>query len=148
MNKTPLFKEMLITLLGIGLVSVVVFGQGPGGQQPGAGRQIAQYNPATEETLKGTVQVVNEQLDPKGWKGTHLTLRTDKGDVSVHLGPSSFLAKNHFRVVPGDQLEVLGSRIKSAGGEFIVARDVKKGDKSLNLRNAAGVPAWSRGNRF
>jgi len=47
----------------------------------------------------------------------------------------------------GDQTEVVGSRVKYEGTDVVVARQVKKDGKTLELRNATGVPTWSRGRR-
>jgi hypothetical protein len=107
------------------------------------------YNPATETTVKGTVEEVKQiQGGPRsGQGGTHLILKTDKETLEVHLGPTTFLEKQKFTFAKGDQIEVIGSRVKINGADALLAREVKKGDKTLTLRNAQGVPAWSGGRR-
>jgi hypothetical protein len=45
----------------------------------------------------------------------------------------------------GDNIEVTGAKVKYEGADAVLAREVKKGDKTLTLRNAAGIPQWSQG---
>ncbi|MFN7947602.1 MAG: DNA-binding protein [Blastocatellia bacterium] len=105
------------------------------------------YNPSTETTIKGTVGEV-KQITGRGGglsAGTHLTVRTDKGNLQVHVGPAAWLEKQRFTFAKGDQLEVLGSKVTQAGQEILLAREIRKDSKTLTLRNAQGIPAWSRG---
>jgi hypothetical protein len=44
----------------------------------------------------------------------------------------------------GDALELTGSKVSVDDQSFILARDVKKGDKTLVLRDENGMPAWAR----
>lgn len=115
----------------------------PGGNEQGTPR----YNPAAEITLTGTVEEIQQYTRGGGRGGTHLTLKTEHATREVHLGPSWFLAEKQFAFAKGDQLEVTGSKIPYAGGEAVVARVVKKGGKTLTLRDSAGIPLWSRGRR-
>jgi mono/diheme cytochrome c family protein len=112
-------------------------------QSTGMNRGMLHYNPATETTLKGTVEEVKRFTPGGGWTGTHVVLKTDKGPVDVHMGPSSFLAEKQFTLAKGDQIEVTGSETKYNGTEVLIARQVKKGNQVLTLRNANGVPLWS-----
>ena len=107
-----------------------------------------QYDPKTEVTVKGSVEEVKEYPSKSGWRtGQHVTLKMDSGSVDVHLGPTDYWKKNGFELVKGDSIEVTGSKIKPNGAEIVLAREVKKGEKAVTLRNAQGVPAWSRGHR-
>ena len=117
--------------------------------QRGMGRRarVPKYNPSTEVTVKGTVDEVRKVTGPMGWAGTHLTLKTENETLDVHLGPASFLAEKKFKFAKGDQIEVTGSKIRYAGADALLAREVKKGDEILTLRNAQGIPQWSRSRR-
>jgi hypothetical protein len=84
-------------------------------------------------------------MSQMGWMGTHLTLKTANGPVNVVVGPSSYLAKKNFSFAKGDQIQVTGSKVTYQGQEELIAREVKKGNKTLTLRNDQGVPMWSRG---
>ncbi len=110
---------------------------------PGRGNRI--YNPATETTIKGTVEDVKTFSGRCGWAGTHVTLKADSGTFDVHLGPSAYLQKENFKFAKGDQIEVTGSKVNFQGQEAIIAREVKLGGKVLTLRNAQGFPVWAGG---
>jgi hypothetical protein len=105
---------------------------------------MPKYDPASEVTVQGTVEEVTEHTGPMGWTGTHLALKTEKETLEVHLGPSAFLAEKEFAFAMGDPVEVTGSKVKLEGADVLLARTIKKGDKTLTLRNAAGIPMWSR----
>jgi hypothetical protein len=115
------------------------------GMGQGAGRM---YDPATETTVKGTVEEVKQIPGQRGGaSGAHLIVKNDKETLEVHLGPTAFLEKEKFTFAKGDQIEVTGSKVKIGAADALLAREVKKGDKTLTLRNAQGIPAWSGGRR-
>ncbi len=105
------------------------------------------YDSSTETTVKGTVEEVKQVTGRHGWNGTHLTLKTETGDLDVHAGPSSYISQQGFSFAKGDQVEVLGSRVKNGSSEALIAREIKKDNKTLTLRNAQGIPEWSGGGR-
>lgn len=106
------------------------------------------YDPKTEATVKGTVEEVKEYPNRSSWHtGQHVTLKTDSGSLDVHLGPTDYWKKNGFELAKGDAIEVTGSKSKVDDVEVLLAREVKKGAKAVTLRDAQGVPAWSRGRR-
>jgi hypothetical protein len=74
-------------------------------------------------------------------------IKAAQGSLEVHLGPTSYLEKQQFAFAKGDQIEVIGSKVKIESADVVIAREVKKGGKTLTLRNAQGVPAWSKGGR-
>jgi hypothetical protein len=116
------------------------FAQGRGQGRAGA----RMYDPKTVETVRGEVVSV-EKIPEKGGMagGIHLTLKTDKESVSVHLGPSWYLDQQSLKIAPKDQVEVRGSRITFEGKPAIIAAEVKKGQEVLKLRDDNGVPVWS-----
>jgi hypothetical protein len=112
------------------------------------------YNPATEITVKGTVQEVRE-IARGAWTGTHAILKTDQGTFDVHLGPSDFLASKQMSLSKGDQIEVTGSKVKAERRRCWRARS-RKGTRpsycatngaSLNGRAGEGVRAQNRSSR-
>lgn len=111
------------------------------------GRQRARgiYDPSTETTLKGTVKKVSQVVGYRGWNGTHLALLAGDHTYDVHLGPSSYLSKIGLKLSTGDQIEVIGSKVKLNGAEAVLAREIKKGGKDFTLRDSQGFPRWSGG---
>lgn len=134
--------HLAVTLtLSVLLVFPLVYAQ----QGAGPGQQAGMYNPATEKTVKGNVEEIKTVTGRHGWNGTHLTLKAGNKTFDVHLGPSSFLKEKGFNLEKGDQIEVTGSTTEMGGAEALIAREVKKGDKTLVLRDAQGIPKWSGG---
>lgn len=116
---------------------------GSGGWGPGSqyGRV---YEPKTVETVSGEVVSVDKITPMKGMSyGVHLTLKTDKETISVHLGPGWYIENQDVRIEPKDKVEIKGSRITFAGKPAIIAAEVKRGDQILKLREENGLPVWA-----
>lgn len=117
--------------------------RGSGGWGLGGGYQ-GMYNPATVETVAGTIESIDRTVPMKGMsRGVHLTLKTSIGPVSVHLGPEWYVERLDNPLKKGESVEVKGSRVTFAGTPAIVAAEVKKGDAVLKLRDDNGIPAWA-----
>lgn len=125
-------------------------GPGPGaGQGRHAGGPPA-YDVAAETTLTGRVAELLPQ--PCACGGLHLRLTTAAGDVEVALGPSQYLADIGAAFLPQDEIQVTGAKpataptaataANTAPAEFL-ARSIRKGDSTFELRDAAGKPRWA-----
>jgi hypothetical protein len=106
------------------------------------------YDLTTEVTVSGTVESVDQipgsdaASGKRGLGGTHLTLKTTTETLEVHLGPTAFLAEKKLTVATRDPLVIVGSRVMVDGDRVFIAREVKKGDSTWTLRDAAGLPLW------
>ncbi len=117
--------------------------QGSGGWGMGTQYQRV-YNPATVETISGTVESVEKIAPLKGMNyGIHISVKTDKETIAVHLGPEWYIARQDIKIEKGNVVEVKGSRVTIANKPAIIAAEVKKGDDILMLRDSAGIPAWA-----
>jgi hypothetical protein len=143
MNARRYSTFALLFTAAFAITGSIAFSQMGPGMGMGRGRSSRMYNPATEVTLKGTVEAVKTISGRRAWSGTHLTLQTESGSFDVHLGPSAYLKEKHFEFTKGDQIEVTGSKVKFQNQEIIIAREVKMEGKTLTLRNAQGVPEWA-----
>lgn len=74
--------------------------------------------------------------------GVHLLLKTAKGELSVHLGPSSFVDSQRMKIAPHDLIKVAGSRVTYDGKSALIATIVRKGDERWRLRTDSGTPLW------
>ena len=102
------------------------------------------YDPKTVGTISGEMISVDMITPMKGMsQGVHLTLKTDKEIISVHLGPWWYIENRDIRIEPKDKIEVAGSRITYQGKPAIIAANVKKGDEVLKLRDENGLPVWA-----
>ena len=75
--------------------------------------------------------------------GVHLMVKTDTETISVHLGPVWFIENQDIMIEQEDKLEIKGSRISFEGEPTIIAAIIEKGEQTLQLRAANGVPVWS-----
>lgn len=117
--------------------------RGSGGWGPGT-QYNRMYNPSTVETLSGTVTDIQTVVPAKGMNsGVQVVLKTDKETIPVHLGPSWYVERLDVKIAKGDTIEAKGSRITFAGKPAIIAGELKKGEQSLILRDANGVPVWA-----
>jgi hypothetical protein len=102
------------------------------------------YNTATVETISGTVESIGRITPMKGMHyGIHIMLKTEKGSIEVHLGPSWYIERLDTNIEKNDMIEIKGSKITVSGKPVIIAAEVKKGDNLLILRDNAGTPAWA-----
>ena len=138
-----------------GIAALALFVAAPLLAQPqGRGQGSPRYDLATEATVTGTVESVEQIASPSGGRGrrglggTHITLKTSGETLQVHLGPTAFLNNKKVAIAKGDTLVVVGSRVTVDDERMFIAKEVKKGDTVWTLRDAAGLPLWrGRGGR-
>ena len=103
-------KWFALIIAVLALIASAGFAQGRGGMR--------RYDPKTETTIKGAIQDVQEISGTRGgWTGIHLLMKTDAGDVDVHVGPSSYVSEKQFSFAKGDTVEVVGSKVSIEGKE-------------------------------
>jgi DNA polymerase III alpha subunit len=106
-------------------------------------QQEPRYDVQTVGTFVGTVTAVGSHTGKRGNARTRVTIDTKAGPVELHLGPTVFLDEKKLTFAKGDQITVLGSRVKQDDGrELVIARQVTKGTQVLKLRNEEGRPLW------
>lgn len=111
--------------------------------QQNAGARM--YDPETVETIRGEVTEVNRIVPRQGRRGgIHIVVESDRESLPVHLGPQQFLDDQALQINRDDEVEVTGSRVEMSGREVILAKEIRKGEETLTLRNENGTPAWSR----
>jgi hypothetical protein len=128
----------------VGAVSLAVAQGGGGGWGPGSpyGRL---YDPKTVETVAGEIAKIEKVVPIRGMhQGVHLLLKTKAPEpLAVHLGPDWYVEKQAITFKEGDKIQVRGSRITFDGKPAIIAAEVTKDGKTLQLRDANGVPVWA-----
>lgn len=132
------------------LFAAPAFAQTGGGMGQGMRMNMPKYDTATVVTVKGTVQDVQEGMHAgrmRSHGGLHLVLKTDTESYTVLVGPAQFVKDKGFTFAKDDTIEVTGSKVKFNDKDAIIAREIKKADKTLTLRDEKGVPAWSMGRR-
>lgn len=132
-----------------GIGALALFTAAPLFAQPqGRGQGSPRYDVATETTVTGTVESVEQITGSGGGRGrgglggTHVTLKTNTETLVVHLGPTAFLNEKKVAIAKSDTLVVVGSRVTVDGERVFIAKEVRKGDSVWTLRDAAGLPLW------
>ncbi len=117
--------------------------KGGGGWGPGT-PYARMYNPNSLETIAGEVVSVDTITPGKNMSaGVHVILKTEKETIPVHLGPVWYIENQEVTIEATDQIEIKGSRIAFEGKPAIIAKEVKKGDEVLLLRDENGLAVWS-----
>jgi len=114
---------------------------------PAAPKAAKAYN---VETLTGKVVAVNRHTPRKAGKPERvsLVLQTDQGAFRVLLGPAEYFDQQALKLAPGDRVEVKGVKVGRAKAPTFFAREVKKGDQVLKLRDdVTGRPLWLKGKK-
>lgn len=110
------------------------------GQSP-FGRPV--YNTATVTTINGTIQGIEKVSNGTKNNGIHLLVKTKSGTIPVHLGPQWYMEDKMDNIKEGTHVEVEGSKVTVNAKPAIIARSVKSGDHTIQLRDADGRPLWS-----
>lgn len=140
MRKTTTVIFIFAVVLGLGMAQATA-------QRGACCKGMPNYDPATEITVKGTVTEVIEHKGRRGWTGMHLMLKAEQEILEVHLGPKFFLEENQVSFAAGDEIEVIGSKVKYGKGQAFLPRQIKKDNETLSLRDKQGIPNWSRSRR-
>ena len=155
-------KKLLAVLTLVGIF-VIVGTTVSGAQNSMKGKEMGQmkmmYDASTVETIKGEVVSVDsvkmsesmmkmmgmgKRMGVMGTPyGIHISVKTDKETIPVHLGPAWFVSKQDSKIVVGNKIEVHGSRITYEEKPALCADKITKGTEVLKLRNEDGTPLWS-----
>jgi hypothetical protein len=102
------------------------------------------YDPAKVETLSGEVLGLEKVVPMRGMNyAVQMKLKTEKETITVHLGPEWYIERLDVKIIPGDKVNVTGSRVIFDGKPVIIAAELKKGENLIVLRDAKGVPVWA-----
>jgi hypothetical protein len=113
------------------------------GDHPGL-HFILEVPPAPAETAPAAEEAETTDLAPQAESPETAVEAAPPAEVEtleVHACPVRLLSQLDFPIEKGDELTVSGSR--PGGGEVIIAREIKKGTVSLQLRDEKGVPIWT-----
>lgn len=131
--------KALLIFMALAVAAALAQKGGGMGQGPGV-----KYDPSTETKLTGTIEQINT-VDSMCKTGTHLTLKTDTGNMEIALGPSQFLKDQALQLKKGDKIEVTGAKATTRRGEMFIARQITADGKTVTFRDEKGIPAWPRG---
>jgi hypothetical protein len=134
---------MALPLVASGQAPAGGGGGGPGWASGGGGRNARLFDPGTVTTVEGEIADVQRIPRGRNGEGVHLTLASGTEKLAVHLGPSFFVDRQDLKLASGDRIEVKGSRVVLDGAPVLIAQEITRGDESMVLRDANGVPLWA-----
>ncbi len=106
--------------------------------------QTPRYDTQTVKDFTGVVVGVREDDQNAALPGIHLSVREDQETYDVYLAPVSFLKLFDVEFAKGDQVQVNGSRVKCGNDTVILAKEVRRGETTVYLRDESGKPFWTR----
>lgn len=133
-------SSLLIGMLfAVAVIAILLMVFGVSFHRPLA-QGAALYNATNEVAVKGVVQQVQEFACPvgEGEMGTHLMLKTDNGVLQVHLAPARIMRSQNLTFAPGDQIEVVGAKLRLQGQDGLIAREIIRGNESFIFRDPQG----------
>ncbi len=100
------------------------------------------YDVSTVVDISVTVNAVREVPNGKPLSGLHLTVQSGFESLDVYVGPAEFVKVFDVTFAKGDQLQVVGSKVKFEGSNVVLAREVTKRPVILLIRDKDGAPLW------
>jgi hypothetical protein len=137
--RRAIVETFLCSWIGL-LVSASAFTAGPDQLQKTYSEP--RYDPAGEIDINGTVVSVREVPRGNPLSGLHLVVSTQSGEIDSYLGPADFVKEFDVTFSKGDTVNIIGSRVTFGGARVLLARQVRKGDVCLYLRDDTGYPNW------
>ncbi|HVP46862.1 MAG TPA: hypothetical protein VMT32_09770 [Bryobacteraceae bacterium] len=100
------------------------------------------YDVATVIDVDATV--IDTRVVPQSspLSGVHLSVKIESETIDVYLGPVEFLKDFDITFAKGDKIELIGSKVKFDGARIVLARQVRRDETTLYLRDAKGKPHW------
>jgi len=141
-----ILRNSLVAILTVAVI-MALSTTVPAQAGPGQSTERPRYDTKTETTISGVVQEVKEVVGAGQSRGIHLFVKTSDAVVEVHVGPSWYLEQQKYVFTKGDQVKVTGCKAKISDNDVILAREITKGENTWTLRDAQGIPRWSRGKR-
>lgn len=106
--------------------------------------QDIRYDSATVADVMGVVDSIREVAAPTPLAGIFISLKCEDGSmIDVYLGPASFAKEFVSNFAKRSQIQVTGSKVKSGNATLLLAREVRKGEITLYLRDKHGKPFWN-----
>lgn len=99
------------------------------------------YDLKTEGQFEGFISDVSE-VTSGVLQGVFLRVKTKNENVDLYLGPAEFMKLFDMRLRIGNDVVVIGSKVKFENNVLVLGREVRIGRTTLVLRSADGTPNW------
>jgi hypothetical protein len=115
------------------------------GEPTGVARQPAK---PPIETMSGTIKDIKtgpcERTTGRSLEGVHLIVQMEYGKtINLHLGPAAALEDVLDRLSPGQQITCDAFRTEAMPEDAYVAKSLKVGDTTFDLRDDSLRPNWA-----
>jgi hypothetical protein len=99
------------------------------------------YDPSREVNTVGTIVSTEDFACPatQGELGEHVMLKTAEGEYEVHLAPARIMRSLKWNFEPGQQVQVIGSKVVFHGKPGLLARRIMRGDELFTIRDSHGM---------
>lgn len=106
---------------------------------------LPKYDDKTEVHINKAIILDTKEITlPNGQQRFRLMVKTGDETQEVCLCPKAFLQMMETTFAKGDEVEVVGSKVKEGDDKTIIlAREVTKGQNTLVLRDKKGEPVWT-----
>jgi hypothetical protein len=142
-SPTRLFTGAVCGLL-LTVLSIPICAQS-GAEFPNVQSTGARYDAAHEITLTGTIQEVLNKRVAGGPVGMHVLIAGQEGLVDAHLGP--FLSQESKEALhAGTPVQVVGAIVEMHDKQYLLAREVTVGGRTIEIRNTRGFLLLAHGN--
>ena len=101
--------------------------------------QSFSYDVSRETQIQGTV-VSYTASSTTAPIGPHAVIQTASGNVDVHLANADTMKINDVFLAAGDSVKIVGASHNFGNGDVFLARVLQKGNQTVTLRNAKGIP--------
>jgi hypothetical protein len=104
---------------------------------------LPKYDLHTETKTKGVVDEVNRL--PLGTKKdiTELILKAGDDKIHIYVCPKAFQEEMGISFAKGDEVSVMGSKVKQETLDVILAREMVRGTDTLVFRDDKGNVVWN-----
>src|SRR5512144_1433160 len=133
-------------LLGL-LIAVPAAAQKGMGEPTGVARQAVK---PPIETMSGTIKDIKigpcERTTGRSLEGVHLIVQAESGKaINLHLGPAAALEGVLDQLSAGQQITFEAFRTDAMPQDAYVAKSLKAGDATFDLRDDSLRPKWAGG---
>ncbi|MBZ5603071.1 MAG: hypothetical protein LAO79_12270 [Acidobacteriia bacterium] len=100
------------------------------------------WDSSTVVDVTGTVTEVREVAKGNPIEGVNLTVKVKGDELKIYIAPTQFVEMFEVKFTKGDEVKVIGSKVKYEGEDLILSREVQVKHTTLAVRDKNGVPFW------
>lgn len=131
---------IICMVFGVGVIAFLLMVSGVSFHPPLSAQGAALYNAADEIHITGVVVSTEEFACPvsDGELEQHITLNAAGKVFQIHLAQSRILRSNQVQFSPGQQLQVVGAKLRYRGNDGLIAREILRDNETFIFRDPTG----------